>query len=403
MARRPGRDLPLEWLDTDPAPISPPGIEKRPRRPKWTLALGAAGAAVAVAGALLSRSAKSTNATPAGAPPAVGTTLAPAAPLTRPVQVTTIGRPLLAAPAGWELVGSGPAELVRLQLGEGRIIRTQMPSLQSSGPQYLVAGRDGVIVRPLDFVPGYLVPDGQPPVPMSPLPQGGPAYPGPDEDHLWVEIDAGQGSGQREMALVAFDGTPTGQVVPSPDTFPLAGDGTGFLLFARPDGVYLGRPDGMVQVTTGALVATGPTRFLTEQCDPTPVCHLVVTDRATGAVRPLGPYPLLGGGVGGGGGGGAPPGVVSPDGTTAAVTEYATAGPVLHLIDLRSGRDRAIGGRVADLYGNPDVMVWTPDSRTLFYVDPLGTLRLVDAATGQTHTIGVPLPPLFHLIFRVRA
>jgi hypothetical protein len=312
-----------------------------------------------------------------------------------------MGRPLLAAPAGWELVGSGPAELVRLQLGEGRIIRTQLPSLQSSGPLYLVAGRDGVIVRPLDFVPSYVVPDGQPPATESALPQGGPAYPGPDENHLWIEIDAGQGSGQREMALVAFDGTPTGQKVPSIDTFPLAGDGTGYLLFARPDGVYLARPGEMVRVTPTALVATGPTRFLTEQCDPALACHLVVIDRATGSGRPLGPYPLLG--VGAGLRVETSPGQISPDGATAAVTEYATASPVLHLIDLRSGRDRAVGGRVADLYGNPDVMVWTPDSRTLFFVDPLGTLRLVDAATGQVHTIGAPLPPLFHLIFRVRA
>ena len=404
MARRSARVLPLEWLDTDLSPTTPPNAEKRPPRPKKGLALMAAGA-VAVAGVVISQMGSGTKATPTGAPPAVSTTTGPPAPppLTRPVQVTAIGHPLLPAPAGWELVGYGPAELVRIQLGEGRIIRTQMPSLQSSGPLYLVAGRDRVMVRPLDFVPGYVVPDGQPPDTVTALPQGGPAYPGPDANHLWIEVDAGPGSAQREMALVAFDGTPTGQVLPSPDTFPLAGDGTGYLLFARSDGVYLERPDGMVRVATGNLVATGPTRFLAEQCDPIPVCHLAVTDRATGAARPLGPYPLVGDGVGSGGGVGVSPGQISPDGATAAVTEYSPAGPVLHLIDLGSGQDRTIGGRVADGYGNSDVMVWTPDSRTLFYLDPLGKLRLVDARTGQVHDLGVALPPLFHLVFRMRA
>ena len=69
-----------------------------------------------------------------------------------------MGHRLLGVRAGWELFGLGPSEVVRIQLARARITRTVFPGPQSSGPVTLLAGPYQAIVRPLDYVPGYLVP-----------------------------------------------------------------------------------------------------------------------------------------------------------------------------------------------------------------------------------------------------
>jgi WD40 repeat protein len=98
-------------------------------------------------------------------------------------------------------------------------------------------------------------------------------------------------------------------------------------------------------------------------------------------------------------------GQISPDGVTAALTEYGINGPdgmTLHLLDLSSGQDRPVDGRQAGSTGTPSAMVWSPDGRTLFYLDAAGLLFLVDARTGAVRTLGVALPPMNQLIFRIR-
>src|ERR1022692_5095392 len=70
-----------------------------------------------------------------------------------PVTVTSVGHPLLGVRAGWELFGWGSGEVVRIQLAAGRITRTTVPPLQSTGPVTFLTGPHQVIIRPLDFVP----------------------------------------------------------------------------------------------------------------------------------------------------------------------------------------------------------------------------------------------------------
>ena len=87
-----------------------------------------------------------------------------------PVTVTEAGHRLLGETVGWDLFGFSPGHvmgvssgwLVRVQFARGRVTRTTVPALLSDGPASLIAGPDQVIIRPLDNVPGYLVPDGQP-------------------------------------------------------------------------------------------------------------------------------------------------------------------------------------------------------------------------------------------------
>jgi hypothetical protein len=116
------------------------------------------------------------------------------------------------------------------------------------------------IIRPLDFVPGYVVPDGEPAQQLpKPLRHGGPAVPGPKPGQVWTP--AGQGRTER---LIGSDGQPTGAVVHLPgDTSGFtASDGHGYLLVPTGGGVYDARPDGLHRITTGSVVASGPTGWL---------------------------------------------------------------------------------------------------------------------------------------------
>ena len=170
MTRSSRDDLPLEWIEEDSAPASSP----RRRRPYPLLVAAAAGLLVGVV-AVLPKGRPAISPTPTVVPATTTVT-----PLAVPVEVSRAGWPLMAVPSSWELIGRG-AELVRIELGAGRVTRTAIPAVQSTGPVYLVAGLDRVVIRPLDFVPGYLVPDGHPAQPLTGLlGNGGPAFPGPD-------------------------------------------------------------------------------------------------------------------------------------------------------------------------------------------------------------------------------
>lgn len=126
-----------------------------------------------------------------------------------PVTVTEVGHRLLGISTGWELLARGSQSTVRIQLARGQITRTTLPGLASSGAVSFVAAADRVIIRPWDYVAGYVVPDGKP---SRELPaafgQGGPTLPGPDPRHLWVQSGDNQ---HAVMVLVALDGTPAGR------------------------------------------------------------------------------------------------------------------------------------------------------------------------------------------------
>ena len=67
---------------------------------------------------------------------------------TPPVVVTEMGHPLLGVTGGWELFGLGDEVVVRIQLALGRITRTAVAAVQSSGPVSFVAGADRAIIAP---------------------------------------------------------------------------------------------------------------------------------------------------------------------------------------------------------------------------------------------------------------
>jgi Tol biopolymer transport system component len=124
-------------------------------------------------------------------------------------------------------------------------------------------------------------------------------------------------------------------------------------------------------ITTGDLLAIGPTRWLTTE-QTARGCALVVTDRATRAAHTLGaticakdvPFP----------------GVISPDGRNAAiVVETGPGADAIQVIDLQSGSDHQLSPRPYFGDGSNGHLVWTPDSRTLLFLTLEGQIDFTDA------------------------
>jgi hypothetical protein len=327
--------------------------------------------------------------TPGVAPSTATTPVQSATAIPIPV-VSDIGHPLFGAAAGWELIGRGPAGVVVLDPAHGRLTRTPLPGLASSAPVSLVAGRGWVIVRPMDSVPGYLIPDGQAAQPLSgELAHGGPVLPGPDGSTVWVPTATNQGS---EVTLVDTLGRPTGPTlaVPRDNSGQYLPDAKGYLIFDGTGGYYDVVPDGLHRITTGALIAAGPTKWLTLECDDQHRCATTVIDRRTGARRTLAvvTQPFR------------PIGVISPDGTQAAITSTDLAGlTTTHVVDLSNGADHPLS-LPSNQSSDDGVMVWSPDSRLLFVTTPSGMLYAVDAKTAQPAELDIELPPLTQLFVR---
>lgn len=330
---------------------------------------------------------RSTHTAPGPSPPRAAPQSAAA-----PVTVTELGPAFLGVRGHWELFGRGDGVVVRIQFAAGRITRTTIPALRSSGPVSFVAAADRAIIRPIDYVSGYVVPDGLPAREMSArLSQGGPVFPGPDLRHVWVQFGDNNAAG---MVLHDVDGRPTATssiAVPANDSsLDATADGNGYLLFTGIGGVYDARPTGLHRVTTGALLAVGPTGWLVTECDNQDHCATVVIDRANSS-RHVVPLAIASHGL---------PGRISPDGKTAAVfTLDSTGTPTLNLLDLVSGTKRPIDASI-DQAPAAGTLAWSPDSKWLFAVGATGNLVVIDAHTATGGTLSTPLPPLSQLAIR---
>jgi hypothetical protein len=278
--------------------------------------------------------------------------------------------------------------VTRLQLRSGRVTRTGLPNLLSTGPVSFVAGPKQVIVRPLDDVPGYLVPDDQPARSLPEiLDRGGQVLPGPVPGQVWVEVYAGNAS---SMLLVDLSGQPTERSVILPSGIgAVQPDGAGYLLVTDLGGTYEARPRGLQRVTTGAVIAAGPSRYLIADCDRHHHCTSGVINRATGKVRGLATRRYAANTVG----------TVSPDGRTAALVRAVNNTRSLHFLDLRSGHDRVVARAVESGVGDDGTLVWSPDSRWLFTIAG-GQPRAIEARTGRAVGLDVRLSKVEQLALR---
>jgi hypothetical protein len=359
------------------------GPPHRRRLPPWArwLVLGVA-AVIVVAAVLWAR-----HGSP---PPAVTATPAATSAVPAPTGSTPTvirhGGPLLDVHAGWELFARGPDGVARVELSAGRVTWTPVPSLNSSGPTAFLTGPGRAIIRPLDNVPGYLVPDGRPATALpGDLDQGGQALPGPDPGTVWLNVD-------QTLRLIDLSGRPTGPTIAIPQNLyqPIP-DGTGYALLTGTGGTYLAKPGGLTRVTTGQLLAAGPTRWLVRECDATYQCQTLAVDRTTGTRQPVTMAPgRLYGSLG----------PISPDGTLAAVLEQDPTGarPDVHLIDLRTGADRLPN---LPLHPTGDgAMAWSPDSRWLFVANEDSRIWPLQATTAKVLELGAALPPVNQVAIR---
>jgi hypothetical protein len=362
------------------------------RRPGWLPLLLAGLAASAVIAIVVVSSSPSGSPQAHTPPTSVSSFSAPTTPqfpggsvvATGPVVVTRLGRPLLGAHEDYDLFARGTGVVVRIEMARGRVTRTTVPELASSGPVTFVAGADWSLIRPIDRVPGYLIPDGQPArEPPRALDRDGPAYPGPDPNTVWIPATADR---SRRMVLVGIDGRRSTRVsLPIPvGSSPLAAipDQVGFLLFPARGGVYDVSLAGTRRITAGTVVAVGPTRWLASECDRRAHCAAVVIDRSDGARRPLDIRLDAAD---------APAGVISPDGTRAALP-VRSPGPAIEVVDLTTGAEHALSLRVSP-NADWETLVWSPDSRWLFTTDADGTLYTVDARTGQIIDLSPAIGP----------
>jgi hypothetical protein len=314
------------------------------------------------------------------------------APRPRPAAVVTeAGHRLLGVTAGWQLFGYGPAGLVRVQLARGRITRTVVPALDSTGPVSFAVGPNEAVVRPLDNVAGYLVPDGHPARSLSgALRHGGTVIAGPRPGTVWLQA----GFQVTSLSLVRLDGSWTGvsmRLPPGGPSLPVP-DGQGFALVsgASSRDLYDVRP-GRFHRIAGSLAAVGPTRWLTVDCRRHRRCSYVVLDPPGGARRML---PGLAERPSG------PLGIIAPDGSAAAVLRSVGGQLTLRLINLASGADRRVAVPVYQESLGAQALAWSPDSRWLLIVTARGYLAAVNARTERVEGLGVTLPPVSQIAVR---
>jgi hypothetical protein len=366
------------------------------------LAAGAAVIALAVAGTVVLTTRSHSPHGASGSGPAI--TGRPWYSVSRPVAVKALHHPLLGEHSDWELfaVGGGwepgaeSGVVVRIQMATGLVSRTTMPPVASNGPAAVIVGPDQVIVRPADYEPGYLMPDGGAARGLpAVLGQGGMTYPGPQPGQVWVTVSADTGvDGYSVLQLVTMNGGRVGQStldLPA-GGYPPVPDGQGYALVQKGGALYDVRPAGARRVATGTLAAVGPSAWLVSRCQSVTRCVDVVIDPATGSRRTLpgsadlGGYPIPSW----------PPGLISPDGRLAALPSYGPDGSAtVRFVDLRTGAERTAAIALEAQWWPG--LVWSPDSQWVFWVTASGAVKAMDPWTDQVSGLGVALPPVTFL------
>jgi hypothetical protein len=317
------------------------------------------------------------------------------------VSVTFTGRPILGVRASWEVFAHGPRDLVAIDLSRGTVTTTVLPAEVSDNPYtWFLVGPHEVIIRSEGAAePGYVIPDGGPARLLpGPLAGDGPLLPGPVPGQAWRYTWV---AGSPVMTLVTLAGRSVGPTIalalphhPAPG-MPAADGRGGVLLLGSADEAYDAGPDRRDQVN-GQVIAVGPTRWLMVSCRYGTHCRNVVYDPGSGTQRVL-PGPALTGG--------AyiwpPAGVISPDGSAAAIVDTATAPPTIRLISLTTGADSRIDVP-SDRDGGNQSMAWSPDGRWLFVADD-GRLLAVNAGTGRVTGLGIRLPDIGQIAVRSAA
>jgi hypothetical protein len=318
------------------------------------------------------------------------------------VTVRDVGHQILGIRAGYELFGLNRSGVVTVRFARGQIVQTRLPPLQGDGIVSLVAARGEVLVRPLDRVPGYAVPDGRPARPLpAALEHGGILLPGPTPTQQWLDGDY--------LALVGPGGKAVpahlGPAVPAAPAQNVIADGRGDLVLITTSGVVYDAGPGVLRPLNAVLLAVGSRNWLGVACAGGS-CHVTVISAASGVSHvlpgtavpttawllntlPGGPWPWQ-----------PLPGLTAPDGSTAAlIVPGETGQSSLELVSLSSGTAVRVPVRVGH-GSSSQALAWSPDSRWLFVITASGELAAVNPDNGQVHELGLGLSGLSQIVIR---
>jgi len=357
-----------------------------PRSPASGVASGSASTSASAAGPAASLSATDPVSSGSFANPTPAITNLPSG---VPMRVSSAGHRLLDVPADWELFARGDDTVIRIQLALGRATITAVPRSSSDAPAVFFVGADRAIIRPGDDTPAFVVRDGKTPTDLpQALRQNFQLLPGPDSRHIWADLGSG-------LALVTLDGKPAGATIDIPVSGSVfSSDGAGYVLLSGPaGGVWYAKPGTVHRITSGVLLASGPTRWLINECDDGLNCATVLIDRASGARHTVNAEMAayeqnL---------------AISPDGRTVVVPRPSDgiSSDGLDLLDLDTGLHRPVDvtPNGSGQPGGPS-FVWSPDSRWLFVVNSGRQVAIVNRATGKATPLGMTLPPVLQLGWR---
>ncbi len=199
----------------------------------------------------------------------------------------------LAGPTGLDLVASTwDDDVIEIDVDAGTVVAQPGPPL-AAGPVRLFADDAGVTLASTVDSPGFRLDDGAVPVPIEGDLIGGFVLPGPVAGTLWRDRTGG-GDGRVAFDLIDVRGAPLGPTVELEEVSALGSDGNGLLLLVAIGGFYSVSPAGAVRLTTGGLLASGPTAVYARECDEVLACGVVRVDRATGERRPIDDPVLVG-------------------------------------------------------------------------------------------------------------
>jgi hypothetical protein len=389
-----GPDRAVELVDVfreESAPEPGDAVDApRSALPRWSW-LAVAAAALLVGEVVLQGRGRSSSPTPTRpTDPAAAAGAARLAASAAPVTVIKVGRPLLAVPTQWDLFGEGSGVVVRMQLAAGRVTITRLPVDSARAPTALIALPGRVVVRPVAYGVGYVVPDGAAANRLSGrLGQAGPAVPGPARGQVWVRTSPPYQDATR-MTLVGPGAPAAGPSVVIPGDGYLNDDGTGYVMYTTRinNESHLSSPGRWQLQTSGQLLAAGADEVVTIERSAAGRYTTVLTDVFSGrrrlwASRGFVTDPVLG--------------PVAPGGRTAAVLTNASTATRLNLLDLTTGVQRGPG---LALVGNAESLAWSPDGHWLFAATANGAVVAIDARTAAVHQLGVRLPALTQLVVR---
>lgn len=329
-----------------------------------------------------------------------------------------------------------PPTVMRLDLGTGVEVDTQIPEIGSNSPVSVVPDAGGVIVRPWSGGVGYRVPDGEPASALRGLlgSGSGPVLPGPTLGTFWTADAASDTAtaadrGPTAMVLVDTAGQLVGpRISLRSDVDSVSSDGAGGIITVGPgneifamnedqknqsagteNSTATGRRQNATGIGQGRLIAASSGGFVYLSCgDPT--CGLTFVDRGLQLRKTIAIPPEMGTIVGG---------MLSPDGTQLAALLQLPAGgspawssaqpagaptaaddtnsPVLAMYDLSTAKDRLTPSISPDPVAGSDALGWSPDSRWLFVSNGHGQL-IAASADGRETLIGrVAVPYLNYL------